>query len=150
MSKQCRFTERFLRPVTHKPIQKIVLPELAHRVEKGGAQSRNDTYNDAKDQQAADRTDVERGDKPQYESLNWVHRMCSALGYSPEEGNHASYRAAIGILRPLPNALEVTFSPGAVCLLLYSFLRTASSTQATVSRSNPLSIMRSNDRCRSM
>src|SRR5579883_668348 len=47
---------------------------------------------------------------------------------------HSEYRCAIGKRRPMPNALVVTFNPGAACWRLYSFrstLQTMSFTSAS-------------------
>ena len=51
----------------------------------------------------------------------------------------------MGIRRPVPNAFDVTLSPGAACFLLYSFILTASITQVTVSRSKPADTISSID-----
>jgi hypothetical protein len=56
----------------------------------------------------------------------------SAFGSNPMFFFHPSYRAAIGILLPAPNAFVVTFSPGAACRRLYSFPFTLSVTHRTV------------------
>jgi hypothetical protein len=55
------------------------------------------------------------------------------------------YRAAMGMRRPLPKALDVTFRPVAACLRLYSLTSTSRATLATVSRSKPRSTIRATD-----
>ena len=56
------------------------------------------------------------------------------------------YRAANGILRPTPNALDVTFSTGAACQRLYSLRSTVRNTQLTVVGSNPAATISFSDR----
>ena len=80
-------------------------------------------------------------DVNQMSKLSWVFVFLIVL---------ASIVAAIGILLPIPNALEVTFRPGAACLRLYSFRCTALATHRTVSRSKPISTMRSTEYLSSM
>jgi hypothetical protein len=66
-----------------------------------------------------------RGDPPA------IHHPIAAEGRSDQLSN----RAAIGILLPMPKALDVTLSPGAACLRLYSFRSTVRITHLTVSGS---------------
>ena len=52
---------------------------------------------------------------------------------------YSTVLAAMGIRLPIPKALEVTLSPGAACLRLYSDLEIALITHNTVSFSKPFS-----------
>jgi len=67
-----------------------------------------------------------RGDPPAFVGARRVDSFRS---------NQLSNRAAIGILLPMPKALDVTLSPGAACLRLYSFRSTVRITHLTVSGS---------------
>src|SRR5262249_31129325 len=63
-----------------------------------------------------------------------------SVGQTPRRCQ-STYFCAMGILRPIPKARLVTFSPGAACSRLYSLRSTRRCTQRTVFSSNPREMM---------